>query len=116
MSVVKCLADFSRCSPSNGDKRGRLYRHGCKCIPDPAVMVEDCLLAVSAVIGGANISSASRMNKAVVFFLKEVQMVDTLIENGLTINDTFVPVLPLSSPTKKSCSLKCAAVCKKRKI
>lgn len=84
-----------------GDFTSMSVRHGCKCIPDPAVTVEDCLLAVSAVIGGANISSASRMNKAVVFFLKEVQMVDTLIENGLTINDTFVLVLPLSSSTKK---------------
>lgn len=61
-----------------GDFTSVSVRHGCKCIPDPAVMVEDCLLAVSAVIGGANISSASRMNKDVVFFLKEVQMVDTL--------------------------------------
>ncbi|KAL0161320.1 hypothetical protein M9458_045045, partial [Cirrhinus mrigala] len=70
-------------------------------MPDAAVSVEDCLIAVSAAVGGANIRSASRMNKAIVFFLSESQMVDDLIESGLVINDTFVPVLPLSSPSKK---------------
>jgi len=76
-------------------------KHGCKCMPEATVSVEDCLIAVSAVIGGANIKSASRMNKAIVFFLSESQMVDELIETGLTINNIFVPVLPLSSPAKK---------------
>lgn len=76
-------------------------RHGCKCMPDASVSVEDCLLAVSSVIGGANIRSASRMNKAIVLFLSETQLVDDLIESGLTIKDTFVNVMPLSSPTKK---------------
>ncbi len=70
-------------------------------MPDAQVSVEDCLIAVSAAIGGANIRSASRMNKATVFFLTEIQMVDDLIETGLIIKDTFVPVLPLSSPSKK---------------
>ncbi len=41
------------------------------------------------------------MNKATVFFLTEIQMVNDLIETGLIIKDTFVPVLPLSSPSKK---------------
>lgn len=41
------------------------------------------------------------MNKAVVVFLADVQIVDGLIERGIMINDTFVPVLPLSSPSKK---------------
>ncbi len=41
------------------------------------------------------------MNKATVFFLTEIQMVDDLIETGLIIKDTCVPVLPLSSPSKK---------------
>lgn len=70
-------------------------------MPDADVSVEDCLIAVSAVVGGNNIQSASRMNKAIVFFLSESLMVDELIESGLTINDSFVPVLPLSSPSKK---------------
>lgn len=76
-------------------------KHGCKCIPDAQVSVEDCLIAVSLAIGGTNIKSASRMNKAIVFFLSESQMVDNLIESGLIIKDAFLPVLPLSSPSKK---------------
>ncbi len=70
-------------------------------MPDAQVSVEDCLIAVSAAVGGANIRSALRMNKATVFFLTEIQMMDDLIETGLIIKDTFVPVLPLSSPSKK---------------
>lgn len=84
-----------------GDFSRLTLKHGCKCMPDAAVSVEDCLTVVSAVVGGANIRSASRMNKAIVFFLSESQMVDDLVESGLVINDTFVPVLPLSSPSKK---------------
>ncbi|KAI2666917.1 Transposable element Tcb2 transposase [Labeo rohita] len=77
-----------------GDYLGMTVRHGCKCMPDASVSVEECLLAVSSLIGGANIRSASRMNKAIVLFLSEIQMVDTLIESGLIIKDTFVSVLP----------------------
>ncbi len=70
-------------------------------MPDAQVSVEDCLIAVSAAVGGANIRSALRMNKATVFFLTEIQMMDDMIETGLIIKVTFVPVLPLSSPSKK---------------
>ncbi len=84
-----------------GDFSRLTLRHGCKCMLDAQVSVEDCLIAVSAAVGGANIRSASRMNKATVFFLTEIQMVNDLIETGLIIKDTFVPVLPLSSPSKK---------------
>ncbi len=41
------------------------------------------------------------MNKATVFFLTEIQMVDDLIETGLIIKDTFVPVLPCQAPPRK---------------
>ncbi len=68
---------------------------------DAQVSVEDCLIAVSVVVSGANIRSASHMNKANVFFLTGIQMMDDLIETGLIIKDSFVPVLPLSSPSKK---------------
>lgn len=61
----------------------------------------DVLVAVSERVGGLNIKSASGMNKAVVF-LAEVQMVDGSIEGGIKMNDTFVPILPLSSPSKKT--------------
>lgn len=84
-----------------GDFSQLTIRHGCKCMPDASVSVEDCLVAVSAAVGGVNIRSASRMNKAIVIFLSQSQMANDLIENGLTINEMFVPVLPLSSPSKK---------------
>lgn len=70
-------------------------------MPDDSISVEDVLIAVSRQVGGLNIKSASRMNKSVVVFLTDVKMVDDLIERGITINDTFLPVLPLSSPSKK---------------
>lgn len=84
-----------------GDFSQLTLKHGCKCMPEANVSVEDCLIAVSEAVGGANIRSASRMNKAIVFFLSESQIVNDLIETGLVIKDIFVPVLPLSSPAKK---------------
>ncbi len=48
-------------------------RHLVRCVPEQGVTVESVLLAVGEQIGCENISSASRMNKAVVVFLKEEQ-------------------------------------------
>ena len=77
-------------------------QHGCRCVPDASVTVEDVLLAMCKVIGGGKkIKSASRMNKAIVVFLSETALVDKLIEEGLVIKDLFVQVLPLSSPAKR---------------
>ena len=77
-------------------------KHGCRCVPDASVTVEDVLLAMCEVIGGGKkIKSASRMNKAIVVFLSETALVDKLIEEGLVIKDLFVQVLPLSSPAKR---------------
>lgn len=76
-------------------------RHGCKCITDDSVSVEDCLIAVGNEIGAQNILSASRMNKAFVVFLKELTMVDHLVECGVSVRDNFIPVLPLSNLSKK---------------
>ncbi len=76
--------------------------HGCKCMPEESVSIEDVLVAISEQVGGGlNIKSASRMNKALVIFLKEVSMVDELLEKGLVVNNIFLPVLPLSNPSKK---------------
>ncbi len=41
------------------------------------------------------------MNKAIVVFLKEIKMLSQLVECGLTVQDVFVPVLPLSNLSKK---------------
>ncbi len=64
--------------------------------------IEDVLVANSEQVGGGLIiKSASRMNKALVIFLKEVSMVDELLEKSLVVNNIFLPVLPLSNPSKK---------------
>ncbi len=63
--------------------------------------IEDVLLAVGDKVGHANISSASRMNKAVVLFLKNEKQVKDLIESGIWINEAFVPITPLSAPATK---------------
>ncbi len=55
-----------------------------------ALGLESVLLAVGEQIGCENISSASRMNKAVAVFLKEEQLVQ-LIESGVVINGGFCP-------------------------
>lgn len=87
---------------SNSDGFASLTaRHGCKCLSDETVSVEDCLIAVSNAVGAQNILSASRMNKAVVIFLRQTSMVNDLVEHGLSVKDVFVPVLPLSNPSKK---------------
>ncbi|KAK0155417.1 hypothetical protein N1851_002219 [Merluccius polli] len=62
-------------SPGDPTKPRLTRRHGCKCVPDASVTVEDVLLAMCEVVGGGkNIKSASRMNKAIVVFLAETAM------------------------------------------
>lgn len=46
-------------------------RHGIRCITQVGITVEDVLLDVAEQVGHENIISASRMNKAMVVFLKE---------------------------------------------
>ncbi len=76
-------------------------RHGVRCVPEQGVTVESVLLAVVEQIGCENISSASRMNKAVVIFLKEEQLVAQLIESGVVIDGGFCPILPLATLMSK---------------
>ncbi len=66
-----------------------------------ALGLESVLLAVGEQIGCENMSSASRINKAVAVFLKEEQLVVQLIESGLVINGGFCPILPLAILTSK---------------
>jgi len=47
-------------------------------MPDDSMSIEDVLIAISEQVGGLNIKSASRMNRALIIFLKEVLMVDEL--------------------------------------
>ncbi|KAL2085238.1 hypothetical protein ACEWY4_018558 [Coilia grayii] len=74
-------------------------RHGIRI--EHNVSVEECSLAVGAVIGHEHIKSASRMNNAIVLFLATVEKAREMILKGVVINDTLWPVLPLSSPSKK---------------
>lgn len=70
-------------------------RHGVRCVPAQGVSVEDVLLAVGEEVGYDNISSASRMNKAVVIFVKEERLVSRLVSNGIVVSGDFVVVSPL---------------------
>ncbi|XP_060924558.1 globoside alpha-1,3-N-acetylgalactosaminyltransferase 1-like [Limanda limanda] len=45
--------------------------------------------------------SAVRTNNAVVMFLDSVEKVNTVVANGIEVNDTFVSVLPLATPAVK---------------
>lgn len=76
-------------------------RNGCRCVPELGVSVEDVLVVVGELIGFDNILSASRMNKAIVMFLKSEQLVNQLTENGIWISESFVPVTPLAAPATK---------------
>ncbi len=51
--------------------------------------MESVLLTVGEQISCENISSASSMNKPVVVFLKEEQLVAQLIESSVVINGGF---------------------------
>ncbi len=76
-------------------------RNGFRCVTEDNATVEDVLVAVGEQIGHENILSASRMNKAVVVFLKEQNLVNRLIVNGLVINGAFLQLSPLYAPSTK---------------
>lgn len=61
--------------------------------------VEQCSLAVADMVGCESIISASRMNGAVVLFLDSIDKVNSVV-NGIVINDTFTPLMPLVQPAK----------------
>ncbi len=73
-------------------------RHAVKI--DSKASVEDCSLAVGEVVGCENVVSASRMNGAVVVFMKTVELANIAVESGVVIDNAFVSVLPLSTPKK----------------
>ena len=76
-------------------------RNGVRCIADSSTSVEDVLVAIAEQVGGENINYASRMNKAVVVFLKQVVLVTKLVVSGIWVNGVFVQVTPLSAPATK---------------
>lgn len=74
-------------------------RHGIKVASK--VSVEQCSLAVGNVVGHQNVVSASRMNKVIVLFLSSVEKALEVVQSGIVIDDLFVPVVPLSTPSKR---------------
>lgn len=74
-------------------------RHGIKIMCKASV--EDCILAVGEVVGCSSVVSASRMNNAVVLFLNTIEKTNEIVQKGVVINDELIPVLPLSSPSRK---------------
>lgn len=75
--------------------------NGFRCVLEDNATVEDVLIAVVDQIGHENIVSASRMNQAVVVFLKEQNLVNRLIVSGLTVKDAFVQLSPMYISTTK---------------
>ena len=76
-------------------------QHGARLVPDLGVAMEEVLLAVGESIGHNNMCYASRMNEAVVVFLKEERYVNQLIESGVIIRDLYIQVSPLAVPSMR---------------
>ena len=62
-------------------------RHGFRCVTEATVTVEEFLAAVGEKVGYENVAYASRMNKAVVVFLKEECLVDRMVEHGVLLKE-----------------------------
>lgn len=88
-----------------GETPSLSIRHGVRVVPPEAkITVEDVLLAAGNQVGYEHLLHASRMNKAMVVFLKEERFVSQLIASGVFLNDVFVQVSPLAVPsTRNSC-------------
>ena len=76
-------------------------KHGFKISPAFPCTVEECSLAVAEVVGATSVKSAARMNGGVVIFVDEVDKANTVVANGVVIQDTFVSVTPLATPATK---------------
>lgn len=76
-------------------------RNGCKCVPEAGATVEELLLVIGEQVVFENIILASRMNKAVVVFLKSDSLVNQLTVSGIWVKEAFVAVIPLSAPATK---------------
>lgn len=93
--------DLTMASLSGEGAPGLTIKNGCKVFSDQAFTVEDVLLAMGEVVGHENIASASRMNKAVVVFLKDGKFVNSLVEKGIVVADSLVQVMPLRAPATR---------------
>lgn len=89
----------SMAAPGAGSLEFLTRRHGVKI--DTTANLEECVLAVAALAGHENVLSASRMNNAIVIFLKTIDLANLVVESGVEIGGIFTSVLPLSTPSKK---------------
>lgn len=87
--------------PGNAAFERLSRRHGIKIVPEMNCSVEECSLAVGEAVGYESILSASRMNSAVVIFLDAIEKVNSVVQSGVIIKDTFTPVMPLVQPARK---------------
>ena len=76
-------------------------RHGIRCVPDGGATVEEVLKAVGEQVGSENLAYASRMNKAVVVFLKKESLVSKVMASGVWVKGVMVPVSLLSAPATR---------------
>lgn len=76
-------------------------RHGVRCVPEAGVSVEEVLVAIGEQVGYDNVVSASRMNKAVVVFLKERNLTSRLVESGIWVSGVYVVISPLVSQSSR---------------
>lgn len=83
-------------------KLGKLTRrHGIRIATEIRCSVEECVLAVGDVVDCSSVLAASRMNGAVVMFLESIEKVNTVVQTGIVIKDTFIQVMPLVRPAKR---------------
>ena len=63
--------------------------------------MEDVLLSVGEQVGYENLGYASRMNKAVVVFLKKEGLVNGLLASGVVVKGKLIAVSPLAAPATR---------------
>ena len=73
-------------------------KHGVVCVPSDDVSVEDLVIATGNGIGTDKVRAASRMNKRVVIFVSETELVQEIVS---TDDGHFVLVSPLDTPAVK---------------
>ncbi|TWW81823.1 Transposon TX1 uncharacterized 82 kDa protein ORF 1 [Takifugu flavidus] len=88
-------------SPRVRSVTGLSRKHGVKVGAGFVLSVEEVWrLAVGQEIGHSSVKSATRMNRAVVLFLK-VEQVNMLVETGITVGGQFVQVTLLTQPAAR---------------
>ena len=76
-------------------------KHGVKLKNIPSVSIEQYVVAIADIVKPENIVAASRMRSGVVVFLSNLDDVEELCSNGLSIGDEFVDVQCLVKIPKK---------------